>query len=59
MPLLPEDKSLLLGDDAKDDIAVSAQYNECMTRHRGLVKWIREKVIPALQEMNARVKELQ
>lgn len=50
LPLLNEAAPLLLGDDANDDVAVSSQYYECATRQRGLIKWLKEKVLPLINE---------
>lgn len=41
LPKLPEDKPLLLADDATDDMQVSDQYYECALRQRRLVDWVR------------------
>jgi len=50
LPMLSESQPLLMVDDAKDDVAVSALYYECATRHSGLVRWIRDELIKRLKD---------
>jgi hypothetical protein len=54
LPLLPEERPLLMGEDAEDDVLVSLQYGECAARHAALVRWWRA----ADQQLREAVKRL-